>query len=310
MDLGEQVMLAARALRLGLRRLPCVRGRGRLESLLFRAYRGRRTPVVCRTAHGAKMLVDPTDPAVQRAIWEVGEYEAATSRLLLRILRPDDIFYDVGAHIGYYNLLVGRAVPAGYVVAIEPNPALHGLLRHNVAANGLTNVITRQRAVWSSSGMSLTLVDDCAPNTGSLQTFVCERPAASAVTVQTVTVDDLARETDQRPTIIKLDVEGAELEALRGAAEVLSQDRPPLVVEYNNVTASAFGYSARDIFEHLQQAYAYRFFIHGHGKAASESYLQPIDAAAGDCRDFENVICIHPLSIGERDWPITEVQPV
>lgn len=277
MNLSEQTMLTARALRLSLRKLPYVRGRGRIEYLLERIYRRQQQPVMCRTAFGSVMCVDPLDPGPQSFIWRLGVYEPATSALLIRVLSARDVFYDVGAHVGYYTCLAGRRVTEGRVVAVEPCDCSHRVLTQNVRANGLANVEVLHRAIWHCSGEVVRVGrQGAAAALGTASTHVLHQAAKESEaqsSVATISIDDITRETGQVPTFIKIDVEGAEREAMEGARETLRRHKPVLIVEHNDETAAAFGYSLTELFRELQARYLYRLFAHRYGRYSNRPDL-------------------------------------
>ena len=105
-----------------LARCPITEGKG----LLYRLFSERLLPeqreVVIHVVPGFQMVLDLTE-AAQREIFYFGAYERKESLLLRRILRSGDVFWDVGANLGYYTLLGAACVgPNGRVVAFEPFP--------------------------------------------------------------------------------------------------------------------------------------------------------------------------------------------
>lgn len=142
--------------------------------------------------------------------------------------RRGEIVLDVGANIGEFTLPAARAVgPAGKVYAFEPHPQAVELLRENVRSNGFTNVIVIPKAVHESSGEvriysapGSNVFDSVKPVFG--RSYVA--PACS--------LDDVV---GSEPAIdfIKMDIEGGEADALRGARRVLAK-RPRIVVEIHS----------------------------------------------------------------------------
>jgi FkbM family methyltransferase len=130
------------------------------------------------------------------------------------------VFVDVGANVGYYTLKASKLVgAAGRVYAIEPVPSTAAVLRANVRLNDCSNVVIHEVAAWSARG-KLTL---SVP--GSLYGLASvTKEGQGAVTVEALTLDELLR-GENRVDLIKIDVEGAELEVLRGAQSVLRKAR-------------------------------------------------------------------------------------
>ncbi|HYD40128.1 MAG TPA: FkbM family methyltransferase [Anaeromyxobacter sp.] len=138
--------------------------------------------------------------------------------------RPGDVVIDGGACYGDTALwLAHRTGPAGRVFAFEFMPAHVEIFRRNMALNpalaGQVELITR--ALHRRSGLQLSFVDS---GPGS-------RLEAGAGPVTTVTIDDLVRERGlERVDFIKLDIEGAELDALAGAEQTIRRHRPRLAI--------------------------------------------------------------------------------
>lgn len=149
----------------------------------------------------------------------LGTYEREQTALFQEWIRPGATVLDVGGHVGYYTLVSARlAGPTGRVVAFEPNPANHDFLRRHVAINGLANVEVVQAAVSSSNGTAR-FDFGSGSGTGHLA-------ESGAIEVRTVRLDDFCAERGLRPNAIKIDVEGAELEVLRGGEQTIAASRP------------------------------------------------------------------------------------
>ena len=132
--------------------------------------------------------------------------------------------YDVGAHVGTYSLLAASRVgPDGHVFAFEPLPRNLGYLERHLALNGVENCTVMDVAVSSEAGHAA-FDESVHPAMGHLGAT-----GGRVITVRTVVLDDLvARGAIRPPSVIKLDIEGAEYEALRGAStrpHPLSTDR-------------------------------------------------------------------------------------
>lgn len=129
-------------------------------------------------------------------------------------LRPGDLFVDVGANVGAYTVLASGEAGAD-TVAIEPDPATFAALEDNVALNRLGS---RVRAIRSAVGPTSGVVE----LVGGLGTRSHVAPATTARATRTVATTTLDRILEDRaPAMVKLDVEGWELEALRGGAGTL-----------------------------------------------------------------------------------------
>jgi len=170
------------------------------------------------------------------ARYALGEIEPEVQALMQRVLRPGDVFYDVGASIGFFTVLGARVVgPEGRVVAVEPFPDAADRLRRNVELNGFASVTVEQAAVADTSRQG-TFVGGEKLVWGWLLREG-EARGAEGVEVSVVTIDDLVARGTPPPSMIKLDVEGAEVLALRGAADTLARIRPAVVCETHGTRA-------------------------------------------------------------------------
>jgi FkbM family methyltransferase len=150
---------------------------------------------------------------------------------LRRLLKPEDIFLDIGANIGYFTLLAATVVgPAGRVIAFEPNPANCELIRMSVAANGVSNVALHSYAV--ADVVQTFPLDVGGTNTnGMLITDGAMADDPDTLMVQTVVLDDFLT-APGRLDVVKLDIEGAEPRALKGMARLIETYRPQLLLEF------------------------------------------------------------------------------
>lgn len=149
-----------------------------------------------------------------------GRYEPDQTIKMQEMLRPGDVFFDIGAAVGYYTVLAAPLVGSqGRVVAFEPDSKNAAFLRRHVAINKFSNVEVRQAAVGNSSGFAR-FTGGSGSGTGRL--------ANSGTAVVAISrLDDLIPEVGL-PTHMKIDVEGAELDLLHGARQVLIRAKPTL----------------------------------------------------------------------------------
>jgi FkbM family methyltransferase len=174
--------------------------------------------VLAGPARGIRLLIDPQ---VEKFYWR-GAHDSAVAKALIRFLKPGDVFWDIGAHIGYTSLLASRLVgPTGHVHAFEPLPENLVRLHEGIRLNRATNVVVHPVAVSDTVGHD-SFVRHESSLMGSLvgQGEIRERVAVT-------TMDTLLATTDP-PNLIKIDVEGAESRVLAGAVRVISQH--PIVI--------------------------------------------------------------------------------
>lgn len=175
-----------------------------------------------------------------------GDFEPHTKHFLLREVRPGSVFLDLGANVGYFSLLVGSKVKAARVIAFEPNPDIAARLRDSAQANGLGEALEVVEMALSDRAGEVSFGID-PENSGHSRFAQAEHE--NVITVQTVALDDWLEENPPggEVSVLKLDVEGAEMQALRGMERLLSRARPALIVEGLDDMLREFGSSLDEL---------------------------------------------------------------
>ena len=205
-------------------------------------------PVVGEVGAGLRMRCDLRDQ-VQRQIY-YGLYESLETRLVKQRLRKGDTFLDIGANVGYYTLLAAEAVgPPGKVHAFEPVSDVCALLTQNVRANSLTNVTVNELAMSGSRSDLELFVRPAAGSTGWASIVPSRKYENQTIQVAATTLDDyVAMHQLESIALIKLDIEGAEPQALEGGAKLLAgDDAPDLLCEINPLLLDRAGVSGREL---------------------------------------------------------------
>jgi FkbM family methyltransferase len=148
------------------------------------------------------------------------------------LISPGDTVVEVGAHVGYFTLVAAkRCGERGKVVAFEPDPRNYSILLKNVQANHLNYVDAVQAAVADQTG-EFTLHLAGSSFMHSLGE-VASDPEAEQVRVKCVTLDDYAAKFPMEPSLIKIDIEGAEPRAFAGMRSLLARlPRVNMIVEF------------------------------------------------------------------------------
>lgn len=185
-------------------------------------------------------------------------HEPELNEVLPDLMPEGGVLLDVGAHVGHWTLrLAGKAK---HVIAVEANPETATILRRNIAINDIDNVHVMELAAWNERG-SLTLSD---PNQhragGSTRTIPGEDDSgqSGAVSVPALPLDEMpSLKTLERLDLIKLDVEGADVRALRGMSKTIRRFKPTLFVE----THDAYGYYERADLEAVLRDLGYKWEV-------------------------------------------------
>jgi FkbM family methyltransferase len=171
-----------------------------------------------------------------------GIFEADNVRLLQALTRPGTCLFDVGTNIGLMAIPVLHAQPHSRVISFEPSPNVLDSLRLTIAKSGCQDRWTLvEKAVGAEVGnVNFSLSDQV----NSL--FDGIRPtnrvaSVRQIEVELTTVDETWRSLGSpQVSIIKIDVEGAELDVLRGARECLKKERPSVLMEWNRQNLTAY----------------------------------------------------------------------
>lgn len=189
--------------------------------------------MMIRSAVGYVLCAD-TDFALIASLTEAGELEPGTRILIEKYLRVQDTYIDVGANIGMHVIAAARAVGHdGKVLAYEPHPITANFLRQSTWLNGLTSVVSVvEAAVGDAASIGRLYIGKTSGHHSLYSLSNNEGAEEKFVEVQVVTLDALS-ENIGNATLLKIDAEGAELEVIRGAKNLLSNNTNLcLIVEY------------------------------------------------------------------------------
>jgi len=166
----------------------------------------------------------------------LGQYELSMQRVLVRKLGPGSVFFDVGAHAGFFTLLAASRVgPAGKCVAFDPDQDNVTSIREQCDLNGFSSVVAVNAAISDIVGRGWFTRSHPGAATGHLS----ERTAVQdSIDVATTTLDAAAAVYGV-PSLVKIDIEGGETRALKGAARLLMEHRPMWLVEIHDPASEA-----------------------------------------------------------------------
>ncbi len=230
-----------------LRHFPIEKGKWRVSAFLRERLGASQAPVRAAVAPKLVMDLDLTD-FVQRSIYLDPSYDADLQRVISDHLPEGGVFMDIGANVGFFTLLAARRVgKGGQVHAFEPEPRTYAALRRNIALNRLTNVTAWQLALSDTAGTA-TLFPHAGGNSGAASLRPLEN-SGPPVAVELDTYDRLAAERGLPvPSLIKIDVEGAETKVIRGMTQLLSQEtKPPILMEISEFSLEKLGSSRQEL---------------------------------------------------------------
>lgn len=161
---------------------------------------------------------------------ELQAHEEYATALALRTLTREGCFVDVGANLGWYCVLASRRAAKGTVVAFEPDAANMALCMKNAAMNRCDSLQLVQMALGSETKICSYMRRDEEPSL-ELRIGTTQPQIGIRCTVGMTTLDDFCRGIQCRPDVVKIDVEGSEVDVLDGMTHVLAQYRPHVLVE-------------------------------------------------------------------------------
>jgi len=215
-----------------------------------------------------KLIPIPLSVRLRPGVWWLAEngycgttialagFDRNESVFVEKLLIPGMNILDIGAHHGFYTLLASTRIgPTGRVLAFEPSPRERRKLRRHLHLNRCTNVTVQDCALSSAEGWAdLFVVEDTETGCNSLRPPSVSQ-SVKPITVRVSTVDRCLEQAGiDKVDFIKLDVEGAEIEVLKGAQRLLQRKpRPVVLCEVEDVRTAPWGYPAKAIIDFLDE---------------------------------------------------------
>lgn len=197
---------------------------------------------------GAKVYFPPGS-VIFRVACENDVFEREVMVTLQRLARPGAYFFDVGANIGLMSVAVLGVVPDCHVVSLEPSPNVLPFLERTVRESAWADCWeVVPKAAASSAGRATFSVSSAANSAFDGMRATGRVSGVRQVEVETTTLDAVWEQRGSPAVaLIKMDIEGAEFDALRGARRLLEACRPAILLEWNETNFSAYGVKREDI---------------------------------------------------------------
>lgn len=184
-----------------------------------------------------KGLLLELNPRWQASQWE-GTYEVEVQQAFAQCVGANTTLYDVGGAIGLYSMIGARL--GANVIVFEPDAVYSACITRHIHRNGLEDRIRLvQSAVFSYTGVVSLQTDVRDPGTQNARVQPLDQDITNLPHVSCITLDDFVKE-NPTPTVVKVDVEGAESEVLKGAEMLFRTIRPLLLCELHDETNAAF----------------------------------------------------------------------
>lgn len=259
--------------------------------------RGLLRPIIV-SWHGGTKLALHLDNDLSLTFFPTGYFEPNEFALINRILRPGMIFVDGGANEGMYTLFASAKVGSkGRVIAVEPSPRELIRLRKNIQLNDAHNIDLMEMALADRPGvLQLRIAEGEHAGQNTLGDFAYEGvQTAGMKSVVATTLDDIIRrQAVDRVDVVKLDLEGAEIRALRGARDVLRRLKPLLLIEVNDAALRHQGGHPSELLDLLsEENYAIL--------AIDDATGEPVPLRSPSSQLSSNIVAVHH----QRDWGLS-----
>lgn len=214
---------------------------------------------------GARMLCIPGDYRVAPVeALNFFDYEKFDSAIIERLIDDGDVFFDIGANIGWYSINVALARRAAQIHSFEPIPTTYSYLEKNLKLNHLANVTAYDFGFSNHAGeFDFYFYKEGSGNASSAN--VSDRKDVQVCKCKVRTLDDFTAETQIKVDFIKCDVEGAELLVYQGGLQTIQRDRPIIFSEILRKWSAKFNYDPNNIFELLREQ-GYQAFVVNDGR--------------------------------------------
>jgi FkbM family methyltransferase len=202
------------------------------------------------SCNGMKLLViNPSQNLMGRSVYLSGVWEKKATRYISKKIRPGMRVMDVGASTGYYTVLFAKLVgETGRVLSFEPIPRAGEYVEKNIEINQLKNVDSFKFALFDKSGSA------CLEDPFRNDKIDPDKKTATEndIIVEMVVFDELRKKSKiGRIDVAKIDVEGAELNVLKGMENTLKTDKPGLLIEVHPSMLKSFHHTHEDLMDYL-----------------------------------------------------------
>lgn len=258
--------------------------------------------LIIHTLHGFKLKINPAkDKNLERKIYYSGTYEEGTLMLMREILSPGDIFVDVGANIGLMSILAAiRVGKNGKVISFEANPETKKLLDENIALNQLRNVKVFGVALGSTEG-SGKIYSRWSKGRGSASLLIQDDNGdkSDSHDILIKRFDNVSEVQNDHIRLIKIDVEGYELEVVKGLGKFLTSAEAPILIMECSEVRKNLNSTTSDLYQFIRKSNDYRFFKLKLGKERRSKLVEITQEH--QLPDHDNIFCFLPNHLGKLD---------
>jgi|GEM_PF-2052740 FkbM family methyltransferase len=260
------------------------RGKGWVPRKLGRLV-GQDWRITIPTSMGAQLAVDPQNLDVYTTITRKdGVWEQNVLTACRAITKAGDVFFDIGANAGWVSVEMSKAFGGSLTLcAFEPQPTLARMVATSFQLNGFGKSSVYRLMLGNEEGEAELFI----PAHSIHASAISREAGADKIAVPMMTLDRLIADGElPSPNVIKIDVEGGELDVFKGAAETIRK-QPPLIIFESDYNTDRFGYDRAALCAYLGELAAYQFFY-------VDELGQFLSADDLGNPDFDNLLALPP----------------
>lgn len=271
------------------RNIPINRGKWRLKMLGRRITNGLTLPALSK--FNTRFIVTIPKDSGSVDLFFLGVIESSTTAVISSLLKPSDIFLDIGANIGWYTNLAATIIKDGVVHSFEPVPSIFEKLKRNTSLNDYLCTCNLNNLALGNKTGTVEIYTFAGLPDGHSSLSTHEREDFRVSETEIVPLDDYLKENNiEQVDFIKIDAEGSEMNILEGAQKLFQMSSPPLlIIEMNEDASRSFGYSPWDLIEYCKLR-NYSDFYRISGREGKLFGIQ----SSKDYKNGDNVLFCHP----------------
>jgi len=288
------------------RTLPHFKGKYRMGILLQKVLMGskqwKEPEFFIRLKNNAQLYIDVRSNTHKVPFW-IGKRDEDIIQLLISNLKENDVFFDIGANIGYYAIPIAKTLAAKNVTvhAFEPVNDNYNSLQKAIVQNKISNIKTHKIALGDSIGSTEIIKTEVGNSSNAVLAHQnMENTNVTRETISITTLDDYASNNNiNQCAIIKIDIEGAEIFFIKGAVNFIQKHRPIIYGEFNSYFLRKFEFSFLDIWEILEPL-GYKVFQENKNNKGSFTKIENVTAGLND------LLLIPEEKLNYKNWKIQQ----
>jgi FkbM family methyltransferase len=216
---------------------------------------------IFRGVRGIRWDASTVSDLMTRSMFWSGSYQDDVLSSLALTIRLGDVVFDVGAHYGLMTIYASKLVgQTGKVIAFEPSPRNHQVLIRHCRLNECQNVTVEALGLLDKQGEFDFYMTTAHSWNSTFDAAFADQQSHDKTTVTADTLDAYIERTGLRPSLLKIDTEGTELECLIGGERTLRAVQPAIIIEYNSLSQARPGHEEKRMLYHLRDL-GYRMFL-------------------------------------------------